>query len=136
VDLDAARAYIREHHHGVLGTLRQDGSPQLSPVSVGVDDAGLVVISTRETAYKVKHIRRTGRAYVCVLPDGFFGEWIYVEGPASIQSLPDAMDGLVAYYRSLSGEHPDWDDYRAAMVKDQRCLIRIDPDRAGPDKHG
>jgi PPOX class probable F420-dependent enzyme len=136
VDLDAARAYIREHHHGVLGTLRQDGSPQLTPVSVGVDDAGLVVISSRETAFKVKHIRRTGRAYVCVMPDSFFGEWIYVEGPATIQSLPDAMDGLVAYYRSLSGEHPDWDDYRAAMAKDQRCLIRIDPDRAGPDKHG
>ncbi len=136
MDLDTARAYLRDHHHAVLATLRQDGSPQLTPVAVGVDDAGLVVISSRETAYKVKHVRRTGKAYVCVLPDGFFGEWIYVEGPATIQSLPEAMDGLVAYYRSISGEHPDWNEYRAAMERDQRCLIRIDPTRAGPDKHG
>ena len=136
MDLEAARAYIREHHRGVIATIRQDGNPALCPVSVGVDDAGLVVISTRETAFKVKHVRRTGRASVCVLPDGFFGEWIYVEGPATIQSLPDAMEGLVAYYRDISGEHPDWDDYRAAMVRDQRCLIRIEPTRAGPDQQG
>jgi PPOX class probable F420-dependent enzyme len=136
VDLDAARAFLRDHHHAVLATLRQDGSPQLTPVTAGVDNSGLVVISSRETAYKVKHVRRTGRAYLCVLPDGFFGEWIYLEGPATVQSLPDAMEGLVAYYRSISGEHPDWDDYRAVMERDQRCLIRIDPDRAGPDKHG
>ncbi|HEX4016480.1 MAG TPA: PPOX class F420-dependent oxidoreductase [Frankiaceae bacterium] len=136
MDLGDARAYIREHHRGVLATVRKDGSPQLTPVSVGVDDAGLVVISSRETAFKVKHIRRTGQASVCVVPDGFFGEWIYVEGTATIQSLPDAMDGLIAYYRDISGEHPDWDEYRAAMIKDQRCLIRIDPTRAGPDQHG
>jgi PPOX class probable F420-dependent enzyme len=136
VDLDAARAFIRAHHQAVLATIRQDGSPQLTPITVGVDDEGLVVISSRETAFKVKHVRRTGRAYVCVLPDGFFGEWIYIEGPATIQSLPDAMEGLVAYYRSISGEHPDWDDYRAVMVRDQRCLIRIEPTRAGPDQHG
>jgi PPOX class probable F420-dependent enzyme len=136
VDLDAALAFIRTNHHGVLATIRQDGSPQLTPVSVGVDDAGLVTISSRETAFKVKHVRRTGRAYVCVMNDRFFGEWIYVEGPATIQSLPDAMEGLVAYYRSISGEHPDWDDYRAAMERDQRCLIHIEPTRAGPDVHG
>lgn len=136
MDLDTARAYLRDQHHAVLATLRQDGSPQLTPVAVGVDDAGMVVISSRETAYKVKNVRRTGKAYVCVLPEGFFGEWIYIEGPASIQSLPEAMDGLVAYYRSVSGEHPDWDEYREAMEREQRCLIRIDPTRAGPDKHG
>jgi PPOX class probable F420-dependent enzyme len=136
VDLDAARAYVREHHLAVLATLRQDGSPQLTPVTAGVDDGGLVVISTRETAYKVKHVRRTGKAWLCVLPEGFFGEWIYVEGAASIQSLPDAMEGLIAYYRSVSGEHPDWDAYRAAMERDQRCLILIALTRAGPDQHG
>jgi PPOX class probable F420-dependent enzyme len=136
VDLDAARAFIRDHHQAVLATIRQDGSPQLTPITVGVDREGFIVISSRETAFKVKHVRRTGRAYVCVLPDGFFGEWIYVEGPASIQSLPDAMEGLVAYYRDISGEHPDWDDYRAVMERDQRCLIRIEPTRAGPDQHG
>ena len=136
MDIDAARQFIREHHHAVLGTLRSDGNPQLTPVAVGVDAEGYVVISTRETAYKIRHVRREGRASVCVFPDGFFGEWISVEGPATVVSLPEAMDGLIEYYRGVSGEHPDWDDYRAVMVRDQRCLIRIEPTRAGPDRSG
>ncbi len=136
MDLDAARSYVRDQHHAVLATLRKDGSPQLTPVDAAVDEAGLVVVSTRETAFKVKHIRRTGRAWLCMLPDSFFGDWIYIEGNATIQSLPEAMDGLISYYRSISGEHPDWDDYRAAMDRDQRCLIKIELTRAGPDLHG
>ena len=136
MDLQAARDFIRDHHHAVLATLREDGTPQLSPVTAGVNAVGQVTISTRQTAYKVKHVRRTGRVWICILPDGFFGEWIYVEGDATIQPLPEAMDGLVDYYRSISGEHPDWDDYRAAMERDQRCLIHVDLTRAGPDRHG
>lgn len=136
MNLDAARDFVREHHQAVLATLRQDGSPQLTPVSAGIDEVGRVIVSTRETAYKVKNVRRNGRAWLCVLPDGFYGEWIYLEGDASIESLPAAMDGLIAYYRSISGEHPDWDDYRQAMVRDQRCLLRLELTRAGPDKHG
>jgi PPOX class probable F420-dependent enzyme len=136
MELEAARSFVRDHHHAVLATLRADGSPQLSPITTGIDDDGRVIISTRETAIKVKHIRRTGKAWVCVLPDGFFGEWIYVEGLATILPLPDAMEELVEYYRRISGEHPDWDDYRAAMVRDQRCIIRIELTKAGPDFHG
>jgi PPOX class probable F420-dependent enzyme len=136
VELESARQFVRDHHRAVLATLRPDGSPQLSPVTAGVDDAGRVLISTRETAVKVKHVRRSGRAWLCVLPDEFFGEWIYVEGDASIVPLPEAMEELVEYYRRISGEHPDWDDYRAAMVRDQRCIIRIELTRAGPDFHG
>jgi PPOX class probable F420-dependent enzyme len=136
MELAAARTFIKTHHQAVLATLRPDGTPQLSPVTTGVDADGRVFISTRETAIKVKHIRKTGKAWICVLPDGFFGEWIYVEGTATILSLPDAMDSLVTGYRSISGEHPDWDDYRAAMVRDRRCLIYIELTRAGPDFHG
>ena len=136
MDLQAAREYVRRHHQAVLATLRADGSPQLTPVTAGIDEQGRLIVSTRETAYKVKNVRRTGRAWLCLLPDGFYGEWIYVEGDATIESLPDAMDGLIAYYRSISGEHPDWDEYRESMVRDQRCLIRLDLTRAGPDKHG
>jgi PPOX class probable F420-dependent enzyme len=89
----------------VLATLRPDGTPQLSPVTVGVDDAGYAVISTRETAYKVRHLRRDPRVFLCVLPDGFFGKWIQVTGTAEVISLPDAMEPLVDYYRRISGEH-------------------------------
>jgi PPOX class probable F420-dependent enzyme len=134
--LDRAREFIREHHHAVMLTYRRDGSPQLSPVACTVDAEGRVVVSTRETAMKTKHLRRDPRVTLCVLSDGFYGDWVQVEGTAEIVHLPDALEPLVEYYRSISGEHPDWDDYRAAMVRDQRVLVRVDIDRAGPDRHG
>ena len=136
MDLDAAREHIRSHSHAVLATLRSDGSPQLSPVNAAVDDEGLVIVSSRETAFKVRNLRRTGRGWLCVFPDRFYGPWVQVEGLITIVSLPEAMEPLVDYYRRLSGEHPDWDDYRAAMERDERCLIRFELTRAGPDRVG
>jgi PPOX class probable F420-dependent enzyme len=136
VDLDEAREFVRGNHRAVLSTLRRDGAPQLSPITVGVESSGDIIVSTRETAVKVKNVRRDPRVWLCVLNDGFFGQFVQIEGTATIVELPEAMDGLVDYYRSISGEHPDWDDYRAAMVRDQRVLLRIDPKRAGPDFHG
>jgi PPOX class probable F420-dependent enzyme len=136
MDVPGALAYLREHHRAVLATSRADGRPQLSPVVVAVDDDGLVAISSRETAIKVKNLRRDPYASVCAFADGFYGEWVQVEGLAEILSLPDAMEPLVDYYRRLSGEHPDWDDYRAAMRRDQRVLVRIRVERAGPNVSG
>jgi PPOX class probable F420-dependent enzyme len=137
MDLDEARSLIREQHHAVLATTRADGTPQLSPITATVDDAGRVVISTRETAYKVRNLRRDPHAYLCVLPDTFYGgRWIQVDGTVSVIELPDAMEPLVDYYRQISGEHPDWDDYRAAMVRDRRVLLRLEITRAGPDRAG
>jgi PPOX class probable F420-dependent enzyme len=132
VDIADAIEFIRHNHRAVLATTRRDGSPQLTPITVSVDDTGAVIISSRDRAAKVLNLRRDPRAWLCVMNDGFFGEFVQVEGSAEIVTLPDAMDGLVAYYRSVSGEHPDWDDYRAAMVRDERVLIRIHPDKAGP----
>jgi PPOX class probable F420-dependent enzyme len=136
MDLDAARAVVAEQHHAVLATLRADGTPQMSPVTVAVNDDGYLIVSSRETAYKVRNLRRDPQAYVCVLPDTFFGRWIQVEGRAMIVELPEAMEPLVDYYRRVSGEHPDWDEYRAAMERERRVLIRIEPTRAGPDRSG
>jgi PPOX class probable F420-dependent enzyme len=136
LDVAAALSYLREHHHAVLATTRRDGRPQLSPVTVGVDGDDRVVISTRETSMKVKNLRRDPYASLCVFGDGFYGEWLQVEGPVEILTLPGAMEPLVEYYRSLSGEHPDWDDYRAAMRRDQRVLLRLRVERAGPDVSG
>jgi PPOX class probable F420-dependent enzyme len=136
MDLDDARDVLRTQHQAVLATRRADDAPQMTPVTVGVDGEGYAVISTREGAYKVKNLRRDPRASLCVLPNGFFGRWVQVEGTAEIVSLPDAMDGLVSYYRDISGEHPNWDEYRSAMVNDRRCLIRIRIERAGPDVQG
>lgn len=136
MDLEQARAFIRSNHQGVLVTLRRDGRPQTSPVSAGVDPEGRLIISTREPAIKVRNLRRDPRATYCGFTDRFFGSWVQVDGQADIVSLPEAMEGLVAYYRLLAGEHPDWDDYRAAMVRDRRCLIRITLERAGPNRQG
>ena len=136
MDLDEARVYVRENSNAVLTTLRKDGTPQMSPLNVAVDAEGRLVISSRETAFKTRNLRRDPRAWLCVMTDAFYGRWIFVEGTVDVQSLPDAMEPLVDYYRTLSGEHPDWDDYRAAMVRDQRCLLRISATRAGPDQEG
>jgi len=136
MDLDEARAYVREHSHAVLSTVRRDGTPQMSPVGATVDDAGRVVVSSRETAYKTRNVRRDPRAWLCVFPDEFYGPWVQVEGSVEVLSLPDALEPLVDYYRRIAGEHDDWDDYRRAMVAEQRCLLRITLLRAGPDRAG
>jgi PPOX class probable F420-dependent enzyme len=136
MDRDAALEFIRSNHRGVLATTRSDGSPQMSPVTAGVDDQGRVEISTRETAYKVRHLRALPYATYCALNDGFFGEWVQVEGPVEIVSLPDAIEPLVEYYRRISGEHPDWDEYRRAMETDRRVLLRLNIERAGPSRSG
>ena len=137
MDLDEARDYLRRNHRAVLATMRRDGTPQMSPITVSVDEGGYVVVSSREPAMKVRNLRRDPRAWVCAFPDGFYGgPFVQVEGNATIVSLPEAMEPLVEYYRSISGEHPDWDDYRAAMERDQRVLIRLDLTRAGPDTSG
>ena len=101
-----------------------------------IDDDDKVVVSSRETAMETHNLRRDPRASLCVFEDSFFGGWVQVDGTAEVVSLPDAMDGLVTYYRSVSGEHPDWDDYRAAMSRDRRVLVRVTIERAGPDRSG
>jgi len=136
MNVEEARQFVREQHNAVLATRRRDGSPQMSPVTCSVDDEGMVVISTRETAVKVKNIRRDPQVSLCVMADRFYGSWVQIDGTAGIVSLPDAMEGLVDYYRSLRGDHPDWDDYRAAMERDRRLLLRVTIERAGPDASG
>jgi PPOX class probable F420-dependent enzyme len=136
MEIADALAFVREQHDAVMLTYRRDGSPQLSPITCSVDGDGRIVVSTRETALKTKNLRRDPRVSLCVLTSGFYGQWIQLDGTAEIVALPDAMELLVDYYRSLRGEHPDWDDYRAAMERDQRVVVRITPERAGPDRSG
>jgi len=136
MDVAEALDFLRSNHRAVLATRRRDGTPQLSPVTVAVDGSGRVVISTRETALKTRNVERSPHAWLCGFTDGFFGPWVQVAGPVEVVRLPEALDLLVDYYRQVSGEHPDWDDYRAAMTRDRRVLIRISPRRAGPDAAG
>jgi PPOX class probable F420-dependent enzyme len=136
VEPAAALDVVRRQHHAVLATERADGRPQLSPVATGVVE-DRVVVSSRETAMKVRNLRRRPYAALCVFPDAFFGgTWVQVEGPAEVVPLPEAMELLVAYYRAVAGEHPDWDEYRAAMTSEARVVIRIAVERAGPDRWG
>ena len=135
MDIVKALGFVKANPRSVLATRRKDGSVQMSPVLAAVDDDTLLV-SSREGAYKVRNIRRDPAVALCVLNEGFFGDWIQVDGTAGIVSLPEAMDLLVDYYRRLQGEHPDWEEYRQAMQRDKRVIVRITIDRAGPDRAG
>lgn len=136
MDATEAIEFIRSNHRGVLTTFRRDGRPAMSPVLANVDDQGRVQISTRETAMKVKQLRRDPRVALCVFVDKFFGKWVQVEGTAEIVPLPEAMELLVEYYRQTVGEHPDWDEYRASMESEQRVILRFAVERAGPNVSG
>ncbi|HET6876756.1 MAG TPA: PPOX class F420-dependent oxidoreductase [Jatrophihabitans sp.] len=133
VDLDALLEFVRPRHHIILVTRRRDGSPQLSPVTGGVDDGRIVVSSYPERA-KVANLRRDPSCSVLVLSDDFGGAWVQVDGSAEVLDMPDpaAEDALVGYFRCISGEHPDWDEYRQAMRDQGKSLIRVTPERWGP----
>ncbi|MGA8116770.1 MAG: PPOX class F420-dependent oxidoreductase [Actinocatenispora sp.] len=132
VDRDALLGFVRPRHHGVLITLRPDGRPQASPVSCGVDSGDRIVVSTYPERAKAVNARRDPRVTMCVLSDDFGGAWVQVDGRAEVLDLPEALDAFVDYYRCISGEHPDWDEYREAMAKQGKCLIRIEIERWGP----
>jgi PPOX class probable F420-dependent enzyme len=136
VDIGRAASFIAGNPRAVLATTRSDGRPQLSPVVVAVDADGRLLVSTRETAIKAKNLACDPRASLCVINDRFFGEWVQAEGNAELIHLPEALPLLEDYYRRISGEHPDWEDYRTAMRREKRLIVRITIDRAGPDVSG
>ncbi|MCB0997547.1 MAG: PPOX class F420-dependent oxidoreductase [Acidimicrobiales bacterium] len=136
VDRNELLEFVRGRHRGILVTTRRDGRPQLSPVTMGVDADGRVVVSTYPERAKVRNARRDPRVAVCVLSNEFGGEWVQLDGEAEVLDLPDAMEPLVEYFRSISGEHPDWDEYRQAMHDQGKCLIRVSVQRWGPISRG
>jgi PPOX class probable F420-dependent enzyme len=132
VDLDDLLAFVRPRHHLVLLTRRSDGTPQASPVTGGVDDDGRIVISTYPERAKTINARRRPEVSVLVLSDDFEGPWVQVDGTCEVLDVPESVEPLVTYFRNISGEHPDWDEYRRAMVEQGKSLLRITPTRWGP----
>jgi PPOX class probable F420-dependent enzyme len=132
VDLAALLEFLRPRHRGLLATRRADGSPQLSPVTCGVDTEGRIVVSTYPGRAKTRNARRDPRVSMCVLSDDWDGPYVQVDGTAEVLDMPAALDGLVEYFRCISGEHPDWDEYREAMARQDKSLIRVDIQRWGP----
>ncbi|MCU1601470.1 MAG: putative Pyridoxamine 5-phosphate oxidase [Frankiales bacterium] len=132
VDRDQLLAFLRPRHHVLLMTHRQDGSPQLSPVSAGVDDEGRVVIATYPQRAKTANARRDNRVSLCFLSDEWDDAWVQVNGTAEVLDVPEAVEPLVDYFRSIAGEHPDWDEYREAMVRQGKSLLRVTIDSWGP----
>ena len=124
--------FIRPRHHAILMTTRRDGRPQASPNTSGLDTEGRIVISTYPDRAKAYNIRRNPRVSVCVLSQDWSGAWVQVDGTAEVLDLPEALEPLVEYFRVISGEHPDWDEYRQAMLDQGKSLIRISPTRWGP----
>jgi PPOX class probable F420-dependent enzyme len=132
VDLEELLEFVRPRHQMVLITRRADGSPQASPVTGGVDDEGRLVISTYPERAKVANARRDPTVSVLVLSDDWNGPWVQLDGRCEVLDLPEALEPLVDYFRSISGEHPDWDEYREAMRKQGKSLLRVTPTRWGP----
>jgi PPOX class probable F420-dependent enzyme len=136
VDRTGLLEFVRPRHRMILLTARADGTPQASPVTGGVDTEGRVVVSTYPERAKAANVRRRPAASVLVLSDDFNGAWVQVDGYAEVLDLPEALEPLVEYYRCISGEHPDWDEYRAAMVAQGKSLIRLTPRRWSPVSTG
>jgi PPOX class probable F420-dependent enzyme len=136
VDRRELEDFVRPRHRGVLLTTRDDGSPQASPVTMGLSEQGEVLVSTYPERAKVRNIRKRPGVSVVVLSDEFGAEWVQLDGHARVIDLPDALDGLVDYFRVISGEHPDWAEYREAMDRQGKCLIRVEIERWGPVASG
>jgi PPOX class probable F420-dependent enzyme len=132
VDLDRLLEFVRPRHRAILLTRRRDGSPQGSPLTCGVDDSGRLVMSSYPERAKTHNARRAPRVSVLVLSDEWDGPWVQVDGDAEVLDVPEAVEPLVEYFRTISGEHPDWDEYRAAMVRQGKSLIRVTPRRWSP----
>jgi PPOX class probable F420-dependent enzyme len=129
---EAMTDFVRSRHRMVLTTTRRDGTPQMSPVAAGMDPAGRIVIATYPERAKTRNVVRRPAVSLLVLSDDWNGPWIEVDGRAEVLDLPAAMEPLVDYYRSIAGEHDDWDGYRAAMQRQGKALIRVTPERWGP----
>ena len=132
VDRGGLEDFVRPRHKAVLLTTKREGGTQASPVTCGLDAAGRIVIATYPQRAKTANLRRHPGVSVVVLSDDFDGPWVQVDGTAEVLDLPEALDGLVEYFRVVSGEHPDWDEYRAAMVRQGKSLLRITPATWGP----
>ncbi|MCR3718920.1 MULTISPECIES: PPOX class F420-dependent oxidoreductase [Prauserella salsuginis group] len=132
VGRDTLLEFVRPRHRTVLMTTRTDGRPQLSPVTCGVDESGRVVISTYPSRAKTRNARRNPTVSLCVLSEEWNDAWVQLDGTAEVLDMPDALDGLVEYFRCISGEHPDWDEYREAMQRQGKSLLRITIDDWGP----
>ncbi|WP_419841083.1 PPOX class F420-dependent oxidoreductase [Candidatus Poriferisodalis sp.] len=137
VERDQLRAFVRERHRGVLLTLRRDGRPQASLVTMGLSESGdAVLVASYPERAKSFNLRRDERAWVVVMSDAWNGEWVQLECRGEVVDLPEAMDGLVEYFRVVSGEHSDWDDYRAAMTRQGKVLLRLHIVSWGPISKG
>lgn len=132
VDREGLLEFLRTRHHAILMTTKSDGGPQLSPVTSGIDAEGRMVIATYPKRAKVVNLRREEKVSVCVLSDDFDGPWVQFHGRAEVLDLPESVEPLVEYFRSIAGEHSDWDEYREAMRKQGKSLIRITIDSWGP----
>ena len=135
-DLDALLNFVRPRHRMLLATTRTDGRPQISPLSGGVDEQGRIVMATYPRRAKTRNAERSPQVSIVVLSDEWNGPWVQVDGDAEVLHMPQAEDALVDYFRSISGEHPDWQEYRQAMLVQDKSLIRVTPTRWGPISTG
>jgi len=136
VDSEGLADHLVGNHKWVLSTTRSDGRPQMSLVTGGGLHDGRLVVATYPSRVKVKNVLRNSNVSVIVMGSKFDDAWVQVDGDAELVDMPEAGDLLVDYYRVVSGEHDDWDEYRQAMSDQGKCAIVITPTRWSPISTG
>jgi len=137
MEIADVQKFLAANHRGVLVAQKRDGWPQMTLVSPAIDSQGRAIITSRETTYKVKNIRRDPRVSLVVFGEQFHGSrYVQIHGTAEIVALPEAMDSLIHWHRQVKGEHPNWDEYRERMREERRVVLRINIEKVGPSRRG
>ena len=133
MEIADAQKFIKDNHRACIAVRQKDGWPQMTLVTPGIDAAGRVILTSRGTTYKVKHLRRDPKVSMLIFGEQFSGsKFVQIHGSAEIVDLPQAMDGLIDWYKTVRGEHKNWEDYKKQVTDEKRVLIRINIEKVGP----
>ena len=133
MEIADAQKFIKDNHRACIAVRQKDGWPQMTLVTPGIDAAGRIILTSRGTTYKVKHLRRDPKVSMLIFGEQFSGsKFVQIHGSAEVVDLPHAMDGLIDWYKTVRGEHKNWEDYKQQVTDEKRVLIRINIEKVGP----
>ena len=133
MEIADAQKFLKDNHRACIAVRQKDGWPQMTFVTPGIDEQGRVIITSRGTTYKIKHIERDPRVSMLIFGEQYSGsKFVQIHGSAEIIHQPAAMDGLIHWYKQVRGEHQNWDEYKKRMQNEKRVIIRVNIEKVGP----
>ena len=133
MDIATAQKFLRDNHRACIAVRQKDGWPQMTLVTPAMDTEGRVIITSRGTTYKIKHLRRDPRVSMLIFGEQYSGsKFVQIHGTAELIELPKAMEILIYWYKQVRGEHKNWDDYKKQMQDEKRTIIRVTIEKVGP----